>query len=514
MNLRLCLCANLFARLFVTLATGQEGDSERLSPDGRFRFEAFSVEDFDLGKRPAFGIIETATENLVSDPEEELGDAFRPSELIYWAPDSLSYAVSSRVGTRHIDTFFYRWNGKSFERAQWDDGGQLESWADEEMKKDIVAQGLPENSGLGQCLFGDDLVERWLDPSKVILTSAQEYLVGSEESGTTAAGSSRAIVRWNPDKNSYEIERRLPVGAAWPVRIEPSEFEATQESSATDESLASITITRTATGEKQTFEAGNWLTAPIFVHSDNEWPGLELVNKGPEGFEWRRLYRVVDGAYRCVRIAELTHFPEQAPEDASLFEIVPGYHGLVLRDRVLKPGDLDAYESFQTGSPAPGGKWKVVFTYHPQYLLRIEIVAVDGNSEPSVIYDFDDGSFGLGAFSRPLWSPDGSALALYLQDGPRVGSTLLYRQRNRVWSEAEMPGIDYGFLEKAQEEKNAHWGAQFESPLFWKSPNELVLLLDGHFRGENGFDYRGIATLSWDADGKPAGCVTVETSQE
>lgn len=497
----------------------QEPDPPHLSPDGRFRFEAFSVEDNDAGKRPAFGIIETATGDLVSDPEEELGDAFRPSESIFWSPDSLSYALTSRVGTRHIDTFFYRWNGKSFVRAKWEVDAQLENWADEEVGKELTALKLPADSGLGQCLRGDDLVERWLDPSRLIVNCVLEYTVGGEDSETVVDGSSRAIVRWDEAADAYAIERRLPVSEPWPARLESIDFAVTQEDDPAQEGRCTITVTDPDSGEKRTFTAENHLTEPIFLHTDDEWPALELVNHGPEGFEWRRIYRHIDGAYRCTRIVELTHLFEQAPEGAALFEIDPNFFALVLRDRNLKAGDLETYESFQTEVTAPGGKWKAVFTYHPQYLQRVEIVAADGSGEPSVIYDFDEGSYGLQAIAKPFWSTDGSALALYLQDAPRVGSTLLYRELNRVgndrvWSGAEMPEIDYSFIEKATAGKNAHWGQQLESPLYWKNPRELVLSLTGHFRGEEGFDYAGVATLSWDESGNPAGCVTVETSPQ
>lgn len=514
MKRNLCIPALLFPVLWILPTLTGEPFDGKLSPDGRFRFEAFSVEDNDAGRRPAFGIVETSSGRLVSDPDEELGDAFRPSETIHWAPDSLSYALTSRVGTRHLDTFFYRWNGTAFERATWEGAGQLEIWADEEVRKDANTQGLPENAGLGQCLYGDDLVERWLAPSRVILTCVEEYLIVGDDSETTASASSRAIVRWNPEKEVYEVERRLPAGEPWPVRIESTSFSVLQENKPDLEGHTTITVTHPESGKALTLKTEHFLTAPLLVHTDDEWPALELVNKGPEGFEWRRLYRVVDGSFRCTRIVELTHFPEQASEDAAPFEIEPGSFAYVLRDRAVGTGDPETYESFQTESPAPGGQWKAVFTYHPQYLQRIEIVAVDGGAEPSVIFDFDDGLFGLEAFAKPLWNPDGSALALYLQDGPRAGSTRLYREHDRVWSEAEMPGIDHGFLERANEGKNAHWGQQLESPLFWKNPRELILSLEGHVRGDEGFDYRGVATLAWDETGRPTGCVTVPTTLE
>ncbi|MCB1205775.1 MAG: hypothetical protein KDN18_16050 [Verrucomicrobiae bacterium] len=506
--LLLCLLA------WLSPALRGEPFHSRLSPDGRFRFTAFSVEDFDSGRRPAFGIIETATGNLVSDPEEELGDAFRPSEIIYWSPDSLSFAIISRVGTRHIDTFLYRWNGERFSRAVWQGDAQLEAWADREMEKNMAALGLPAGSGKGQCLRGDDLVERWIDPARLVLRTELEHLLGEGGDETYVEGYSRALVKWNPVSQAFEIERELPIPAPWPYRIEPDEFMVTQAEPASGETLSSITVTRRADGSTRSFKAENWLTAPLFLHTGDDWPGLELVNKGPEGFEWRRIYRLIEGNYRCVRVAELTHLSGQAPEGAPLLELDPGSFAIVLRDREPGPDDPDTYESFQTESPAPGGKWKAVFTYHPQYLQRIEVLATDGGGEPSVIYDFDEGLYGIEALAEPLWNPDGSALALYLQDGPRTGSTLLYRLRDGVWSEADRPEIGYEFLQEIIDGGETSWGQQLELPLFWKSPRDLVLSLVGHFRGEQGFDYRAVATLSWDPSGKPSGCVATRTSPE
>ncbi len=485
--------------------------AEGESPDGRFRFEAFSSEEVDSGRRPAFGIIEVSTGNLVSDPAEPLGDASRPEETILWAPDSLSYALTSRVGTRHLDSFLYRWDGKAFVRATWEGAGRIEALADDSLEADIAAQGLPKSAGLGQCLRGDDLPERWLDPSRLILSCIEEYSVGDEHHGGIASGNGRAIVRWDEASHSYQIERELLPTTPWPARVEDAgAYELIQEDKGGEESLKVITVKHRETGKSHRFEAENHLTSPIPLAHANDRPQLELVSRGPEGFEMRRLFRFTGSEYRCVRILELTHLVRQAQEDAPLFEIEAGYTAAILRDRVVAPDDPVSYESFQTESPSPDGKWKAVFTYHLQCLQRVEIVPADGIVEPTVIHDFDEGLHGPDTTAEPLWSPDGSALAVYLQDGPRVGSTLLYREHKRVWSEAEMPEIDYAFLKEALEQE-IPWGQQLVQPIFWKSPRELVVDLVGHFRGDRGFDYRAIATLSWDELGKPLACVSVET---
>ncbi len=77
------------------------------------------------------------------------------------------------------------------------------------MERDIAALGLPADSGLGQCIRGDDLAERWLDPSRLVLTCVLEYSVGNEDRGGIARGESRAIVKWDESSQSYQIERAL-----------------------------------------------------------------------------------------------------------------------------------------------------------------------------------------------------------------------------------------------------------------------------------------------------------------
>jgi len=47
-----------------------------------------------------------------------------------------------------------------------------------------------------------------------------------------------------------------------------------------------------------------------------------------------------------------------------------------------------------------------------------------------------------------------------------------------------------------------------ERPLWWNGPRELVLDISGHFRGDEGFDYRALATLRWDERGAPIGSKT------
>lgn len=488
-------------------ARGEESDPSHYSPDGRFLFVAFSSEEVDSGKRPAFGIVETATGDLVSDPGENLGDASRPEETILWAPDSLSYALTSRVGTRHLDTFLYRWDGKAFVRARWEGAGRIEALADLKMEKDKARLGVPSDTGLGQCLRGDDLAERWLDPERLILGCVEEYHVAHGDRGGVVRGDARALVRWDEASEAYVIERELHAPDPWPLRVEDAgSFEVVQADRGGEEANARIiTVTQRERGQSKRLEAENWLTAPVIIEHGNDWPQLELVSHGPDEFQMRRLYRVVDGAYRCVRIAELTRRSDQAPEDAPLFEIEPGLSAFLLRDHPVPPGGTDVYESFQTERPSPDGKWKAVFTYHPQYLQRAEIAAADGSGEAEILYDFDSGEGGVETIASVLWSPDSSAFALYLQDGPRAGHTLLHRRVEGVWSQTAMPEVNYEFLGKGG--SPAAWGVRLEQPLWWNGGRELVLELSGHFRGDDGFDYRALAILTWNEAGEPAAFV-------
>jgi hypothetical protein len=510
---RLVRCL-LIQLVLVPALEADEPERATLSPDGRFRFEAFSAADYDAGKRPAFGIVETATGRLVSNPQEDLGDPTRPEETILWAPDSLSYALTSRVGTRHLDTFLYRWDGTSFVRAKWEGDGTLEESADLEMEKDIAALGLPADSGLGQCIRGDDLAERWLDPSRLVLTCVLEYSVGNEDRGGIARGESRAIVKWDEPSQSYQIERalenappRVPaIGDGSPLEVKQTDRPGD------DPNARTIVVRHRESGETKSFDAENWMTSPTVKIEANGWPQIELVSHGPSGFVWHRLYRLIDGAYRCHRIEELTRHAGQAPEGAPLVEVSPGNSLFLIRSRRFQEGDPESFESFQTESLSPDGKWKTVSTYHPQYLQRVAIVDAEESAEPVVIYDFDDGDGWIDAAPEVLWRPDGGAFAFYLQEGPRVSRTLLYRRTDRVWSESPTSEIDYGFL-KDPIESGATWGHQHERPLWWKGEGELMLELSGFFKGDDGIDYLAHALLRWNENGDPVGGETIPIGQ-
>lgn len=485
-------------------------DAHRLSPDGRFSFVGFSTEDYDAGKKPAFGIIEVATGKLVSNPDEDLGDPYRPEESILWAPDSLSYALTTRVGTRHLDTFLYRWDGTSFVRAQWEGDGTIESWADETVAAALPGLGFSDAARRGETVAGDGLGERWLDPHRIILTDVQECLISEGDREEVVTGSARAIVRWDEASQSFQIERRLDIA---PPRVpgvdEETLFDVTQSDLPGDDPTAKRLVVRhRETGESMAFEAENWMSAPTLKVEVNGWPQIELVSRGPSEFLWHRLYRFMDGAYRCYRIEEFTRQASQAPEGAPLIEVSPGHSLFLIRSRLFRDGDPETFESFQTESLSPDGAWKTVSTFTPQYLQRVEIVDAKGATEAVVIYDFDNGDGWVDAICETVWRPDSATFAFYLQEGPRVSSTLLYHRSDRVWSAAPMPEIDYGFLQPAID-NGATWGHQHERPLWWRNDRELMLELSGFFKGEDGIDYSAHSVLRWNEKGEPAGSESI-----
>ncbi len=122
-----------------------------------------------------------------------------------------------------------------------------------------------------------------------------------------------------------------------------------------------------------------------------------------------------------------------------------------------------------------------------------------------MIYDFDDGDGWIDAAPEVLWRPDGGAFAFYLQEGPRVSRTLLYRRTDGVWSESPTTEIDYGFL-KDPIESGATWGHQHERPLWWKGEGELDAGVVRLLQGRRWHRLPGHALLRWNENGDPAGC--------
>lgn len=424
-----------------------------VSPDGRFAFHAYSSEEADSGKTPNFGIIERASGKLISDPKEELGDAFRPEETILWSPDSRSYALTSRVGTRHLDTFLYRWDGQTFRRAKRLGGSQLEKTAGQRITVEIRAKGYPKDTARGRTIAGDCLPERWLDPRRLVMRRVEEM---------TVSGEARASVVWDEKSRAYTINKMLPVAESWPTEVEETPgFEVKQlDVPGDDPNARKITAVNRKTNETKAFTADGWLNAPKVLVSENGWPQIELLSHGPDEFLWRKLYRVEEGDSRCVRIDEMTRMELQAPEGGPIVKISEGFEHYIIRTRQLKKGELDTMESFFIETPSPDRKWKTVALYTPQYLERVSIVDAVETTEPVVLYDFESGEGSVSSVCQTLWSPDSQALAFYHKEGPRVGGALLYRRSDKRWSKAAMPKIDYGFIKGGTQ----NWRHKFETP--------------------------------------------------
>lgn len=176
-----------------------------LSPDGRFEFVTFSVEDNNAGK-PPFGIVERVSRRLVWSATDDMGEASRPEAWVLWSPDSNRFALVARVSTRRLATSFFGMEGGSFVALDWKDAGGLESLAQAQVEVSAKQQGFTKNAKLGQVISDDVLPVRWLDAHSVLVTRAMHRSVheeGKEES--TAQGTARAVLRWNGKSRAFSM---------------------------------------------------------------------------------------------------------------------------------------------------------------------------------------------------------------------------------------------------------------------------------------------------------------------
>jgi hypothetical protein len=178
-----------------------------LSPDGRFEFIPFSAEEADAGK-PPFGIVEKATGKLIWSAPDDLGDATRPEETILWSPDSKRFALTSRVGTRHLACFLFGWQDTTFVTLPWN-SGKLEELADLLVGADAKQQGLAKDGGWGQTITDDTLPVRWVDNDSLIMTRtiARSIMIKGEPS--SAGGMARVLLRCNGKSKTFFIARDL-----------------------------------------------------------------------------------------------------------------------------------------------------------------------------------------------------------------------------------------------------------------------------------------------------------------
>lgn len=93
-----------------------EVDPSHLSPDGRFPFEAFSAEEVDAGRRPAFGIVDGACRCVRVD---ERADDPRPAPEgaapVDLAPDEETVLPAYLLRTRDAGASWYQ----QYEMAAW-----------------------------------------------------------------------------------------------------------------------------------------------------------------------------------------------------------------------------------------------------------------------------------------------------------------------------------------------------------------------------------------------------------
>ncbi|TLD70676.1 hypothetical protein FEM03_10195 [Phragmitibacter flavus] len=186
-----------------TLQDALSPEPSSVSPDGRFEFVAYSIEENNEGK-PPFGIVERASGKLVWFSEEDLGDVSRPEEWVLWSPDSKRFALVTRVSTRRLGTFFYGLEGEGFVSLAWKDAGKLELLADAKVVAAGRRDGFTKKAQWGQIIADDTLPVRWLDVNSVVVVRAMDRIVTEEgKDESTASGTARVILRWDAKTRGF-----------------------------------------------------------------------------------------------------------------------------------------------------------------------------------------------------------------------------------------------------------------------------------------------------------------------
>jgi hypothetical protein len=199
---RTCRQAALVLVLSAAWLPAQE--SHGLSPDGRLAFHAYSPDEVERGS-PPFGVVETGSRKLVWRAPDELGDASRPEESLHWAPDSRRFALTTRIGTRRMATFFFGLKDGAFQSLPWNQAGRLEALAHRAVTKQKNAAGFTGASGNGRVLLDDITVERWIDPDTVSIRRRIETHFEEEEKHATFEVSVVAVLKWK--KGEFVIEK-------------------------------------------------------------------------------------------------------------------------------------------------------------------------------------------------------------------------------------------------------------------------------------------------------------------
>ncbi|TSA29913.1 MAG: hypothetical protein D4R65_14295 [Verrucomicrobiaceae bacterium] len=302
-------------------------------------------------------------------------------------------------------------------------------------------------------------------------------------------------------KKTFPIAKELPSAPAWPTKANPAGFDVVQTNIGQGDEKH-LMIRNTKTGETLEFDAEGRMTAPCVLEQSNGWPQIELQCGGPPEFYLRKLYRVEEGGYRCVRTDELTRIALQAPEGAPLVTLEQDFDLYWIRSHETKPGDSESFEDFTVDYPSPDHKFIVRASYSPQQLQKVEIVGAAEDSKPRLIYGTEDGSY-PGSTCGVLWRPASDAFAFYLKDAPRVGATAIFTRQGNIWKKLPTPEITYP-VAKRMDKVGAKWQDQFEEPLQWADNRTLILDLNGFFTGAEGEDYHYHATVHWDKKGKTA----------
>lgn len=307
------------------------------------------------------------------------------------------------------------------------------------------------------------------------------------------------------EKNIAEVDaanmtaKELPAAPAWPAKADPAGFNVVQTNIGQGDEKH-LSIRNTKTGETLEFDTEGRMLAPGILEQSNGWPQIELQCSGPPEFYLRKLYRVEDGGYRCVRADELTRIALQAPEGSPLVTLEEDFDLYWIRSHETKPGDSESFEDFAVEYPSPDHKFIVRASYSPQQLQKLEIVGTAEGSKPQLIYGAEDGSY-PNSTCGVRWRPDSGAFAFYLQDAPRVGATEIFTRQGNTWKKSPTPEITYP-LARRMDKAGATWQNQFEEPLRWVDDHTLILDLYGFFKGAEGEDYHYQATVHWDKKGR------------
>ena len=300
------------------------------------------------------------------------------------------------------------------------------------------------------------------------------------------------------------IAKELPSAPAWPAKANPAVFDVVQTNNGGDQKH--LVVRNTKTGETLQFDAEGRMTAPTVLEQGNGWPQIELQCAGPPEFYLRKLYRVEDEEYRCVRTDELTRIALQAPEGSPLVTLEEGFDLYWIRSYDTQPGAPEAFEDFTADYPSPDHKFIVRVSYSPQQLQKVEIVGAAEGSKPQLITDAEDGY--PDSICGVRWRPDSRAFAFYLKDAPRVGATVIFTWQGNIWKKSPTPKITYP-IAKRMDKVGANWQNQFEEPLRWVDDQTLILDLSGFFTGDEGDEYHYHARVHWDKKGK-ASVVSVQ----